>query len=217
MWQIPELEAQGAEALLELWPPGSFLVTGHDPSQVLVLRTGPSPGEVNTYQIQKLPGGEVPTPEFPVNSKFIKNSQLYFQNISQIFPILSASITLVQATITSFLGLLSVAFSLVSLHRPFPSCNSFSPQQPEWYFSQSDVIHFCLKLCKGYAISLDKNLKSSSWLIRYFSSQPAHLSTCHPSFTLLQPHCSLLCSSSTLDESQPQGLCICSPRINALP
>lgn len=57
VWQIPELEAQGAEALLELWPPGSFLVTGHDPSQVLVLRTGPSPGEVNTYQIQKLPGG----------------------------------------------------------------------------------------------------------------------------------------------------------------
>lgn len=57
MWQIPELDAQAAEALLELWPPGSFLVTGHEPSQVLVLRTGPSPGEVNTYQIQKLPGG----------------------------------------------------------------------------------------------------------------------------------------------------------------
>ncbi|XP_008138262.2 ras and Rab interactor-like protein [Eptesicus fuscus] len=57
VWQIPELDPQAAEALLELWPPGSFLVTGHEPSQVLVLRTGPSPGEVNTYQIQKLPGG----------------------------------------------------------------------------------------------------------------------------------------------------------------
>ncbi|XP_059522607.1 ras and Rab interactor-like protein isoform X3 [Myotis daubentonii] len=57
VWQIPELDAQAAEALLELWPPGSFLVTEHEPSQVLVLRTGPSPGEVNTYQIQKLPGG----------------------------------------------------------------------------------------------------------------------------------------------------------------
>uniref|UniRef100_G1NUJ3 Ras and Rab interactor like n=1 Tax=Myotis lucifugus TaxID=59463 RepID=G1NUJ3_MYOLU len=57
VWQIPELDAPAAEALLELWPPGSFLVTGHEPSQVLVLRTGPSPGEVNTYQIQKLPGG----------------------------------------------------------------------------------------------------------------------------------------------------------------
>ncbi|XP_034879312.1 ras and Rab interactor-like protein isoform X2 [Mirounga leonina] len=57
VWQIPELDTQDAEALLELWPPGSFLVTGHDPSQVLVLRTGASPGEVHTYQIQKLPGG----------------------------------------------------------------------------------------------------------------------------------------------------------------
>lgn len=76
--------------------PQSFLVTGHEPSQVLVLRTGPSPGEINTYQIQKLPGGEVPTPEFVVNSKFIiKNGQLYFQNISQFFPVLSAFITLV--------------------------------------------------------------------------------------------------------------------------
>ncbi|KAI5757962.1 RINL protein [Gulo gulo luscus] len=57
VWQIPELDIQDAEALLELWPPGSFLVTGHDPSQVLVLRTGASPGEIHTYQIQKLPGG----------------------------------------------------------------------------------------------------------------------------------------------------------------
>ncbi|XP_045426860.1 ras and Rab interactor-like protein isoform X2 [Pipistrellus kuhlii] len=57
VWQVPELDAQAAEALLELWPPGSFLVTGQEPCQVLVLRTGPSPGEVNTYQIQKLPGG----------------------------------------------------------------------------------------------------------------------------------------------------------------
>ncbi|XP_017513217.3 ras and Rab interactor-like protein isoform X1 [Manis javanica] len=57
VWQIPELHGQDAEALLELWPPGSFLVTGHDPNQVLVLRTGPSPGEVSAYQIQKLPGG----------------------------------------------------------------------------------------------------------------------------------------------------------------
>lgn len=85
--------------------PQSFLVTGHEPSQVLVLRTGPSPGEVSTYQIQKLPGGEVPTPEFIVNSnsKFIiKNGQLYFQSISQIFPVLSAFITLVRAIITFF-------------------------------------------------------------------------------------------------------------------
>ncbi|XP_022380887.1 ras and Rab interactor-like protein isoform X2 [Enhydra lutris kenyoni] len=57
VWQIPELDIQDAEALLELWPLGSFLVTGHDPSQVLVLRTGASPGEIHTYQIQKLPGG----------------------------------------------------------------------------------------------------------------------------------------------------------------
>lgn len=57
VWQVPELDIQDAETLLELWPPGSFLVTGHDPSQVLVLRTGASPGEIHTYQIQKLPGG----------------------------------------------------------------------------------------------------------------------------------------------------------------
>lgn len=83
--------------------PQSFLVTGHEPNQVLVLRTGPSSEEVNTYQIQKLPRGEVPIPEFIVNSKFIiKNGQLYLQSISQIFPVLSAFITLVQAIITFF-------------------------------------------------------------------------------------------------------------------
>ncbi|XP_004481492.2 ras and Rab interactor-like protein [Dasypus novemcinctus] len=57
VWQIPELEVQDAEVLLERWPPGSFLITGHGPSQDLVLRTGPLPGEVNTYKIQKFPEG----------------------------------------------------------------------------------------------------------------------------------------------------------------
>ncbi|KAM5236345.1 ras and Rab interactor-like protein [Ctenodactylus gundi] len=40
---------------MDPWPLGSFIVTGPDSSQVLVLRT--SPGEVNTFQIQKIPGG----------------------------------------------------------------------------------------------------------------------------------------------------------------
>nr|XP_020034158.1 LOW QUALITY PROTEIN: ras and Rab interactor-like protein [Castor canadensis] len=57
VWQVPEMAAQEAQALVELWPLGSFLVIGHDPSQVLVLRTGPSRREVNTYQIHKFPGG----------------------------------------------------------------------------------------------------------------------------------------------------------------
>ncbi|XP_069854903.1 ras and Rab interactor-like protein [Dipodomys merriami] len=57
VWQVPDLDVQRAEDLVQLWPPGSFLVVGYDPNQVLVLRTGPSPGEVNTYQIQKFPGG----------------------------------------------------------------------------------------------------------------------------------------------------------------
>ncbi|XP_008852157.1 ras and Rab interactor-like protein [Nannospalax galili] len=56
VWQVPELDAQHAQAFLALWPLGSFLVIGHNPSQVLVLKTGPSQ-EVNTYQIQKIPGG----------------------------------------------------------------------------------------------------------------------------------------------------------------
>ncbi|XP_053773843.1 ras and Rab interactor-like protein isoform X3 [Desmodus rotundus] len=80
VWQIPELDAQGAEALLELWPPGSFLVTGHDPSQVLVLRTGPSPGEVNTYQIQKLPGGVC-----------LESSKLCMPDLPHLLAFLSAS------------------------------------------------------------------------------------------------------------------------------
>ncbi|XP_035305282.1 ras and Rab interactor-like protein isoform X2 [Cricetulus griseus] len=57
VWQVPELDAQHAKAFLELWPLGSFLVIGHDPSQVLMLKTGPSPGDVNAYQIHKFPGG----------------------------------------------------------------------------------------------------------------------------------------------------------------
>ncbi|XP_057156589.1 ras and Rab interactor-like protein isoform X2 [Pan paniscus] len=57
VWHVPELDTQDAEALVGLWPLGSFLVTGRDPSQALVLRSGPLPGEVNTYQIQKIPRG----------------------------------------------------------------------------------------------------------------------------------------------------------------
>lgn len=58
----------------------SFLVTGHDPSQVLVLRTGPSPGEVNTYQIQKLPGG-----------MSLESSNLCMPDLPHLLAFLSAS------------------------------------------------------------------------------------------------------------------------------
>uniref|UniRef100_A0A8I5N7Q1 Ras and Rab interactor-like protein n=1 Tax=Papio anubis TaxID=9555 RepID=A0A8I5N7Q1_PAPAN len=57
VWHVPELDIQDAEALVGLWPMGSFLVIGRDPSQVLVLRTGLLPGEVNSYQIQKIARG----------------------------------------------------------------------------------------------------------------------------------------------------------------
>ncbi|OBS70144.1 hypothetical protein A6R68_01326, partial [Neotoma lepida] len=53
VWQVPELDAQHAKAFLELWPLGSFLVIGQDPGQVLMLKTGPSSGDVNTYQIHR--------------------------------------------------------------------------------------------------------------------------------------------------------------------
>ncbi|XP_059988393.1 ras and Rab interactor-like protein isoform X1 [Lagenorhynchus albirostris] len=80
VWQIPELDAQDAKALLELWPPGSFLVIGHDPRQVLVLRTGPSPGEINTYQILKLPGGVS-----------LESSNLCMSDLPHLLAFLSAS------------------------------------------------------------------------------------------------------------------------------
>uniref|UniRef100_A0A8C3X2F9 Ras and Rab interactor like n=1 Tax=Catagonus wagneri TaxID=51154 RepID=A0A8C3X2F9_9CETA len=80
VWQIPELDAQDAKALVELWPPGSFLVIGHDPSQILVLRTGPSPGDVNTYQIQKLPGGVS-----------LESSKLCMPDLPHLLAFLSAS------------------------------------------------------------------------------------------------------------------------------
>ncbi|GAB1291824.1 Ras and Rab interactor-like protein [Apodemus speciosus] len=34
----------------------SFLVIGHDPGQVLMLKAGPSSGDIHSYQIQKFPG-----------------------------------------------------------------------------------------------------------------------------------------------------------------
>ncbi|KAK7803668.1 hypothetical protein U0070_014039, partial [Myodes glareolus] len=46
VWQVPELDAQHAKAFLESWPLG-----------VLMLKTGPSSGDINTYQIHKLSGG----------------------------------------------------------------------------------------------------------------------------------------------------------------
>ncbi|XP_062033294.1 ras and Rab interactor-like protein [Lepus europaeus] len=80
VWQVPELGAQGAEAMLELWPLGSFLVTGHDPSHALVLKTGPAPGEVKTYKIQKLPGGV-----------FLESSNLCMPDLPHLLAFLSAS------------------------------------------------------------------------------------------------------------------------------
>nr|XP_012630137.1 ras and Rab interactor-like protein isoform X1 [Microcebus murinus]XP_012630138.1 ras and Rab interactor-like protein isoform X1 [Microcebus murinus] len=80
VWQVPELRARDAEALVELWPPGSFLVTGCDPSHFLVLRTGPLPGEVNSYQIQKFPGG-----------MSLKSSNLCMPDLPHLLAFLSAS------------------------------------------------------------------------------------------------------------------------------
>ncbi|KAM4825207.1 ras and Rab interactor-like protein [Thomomys bottae] len=81
VWQVPDLDVQRAEGLVQLWPPGSFLVVGHHPSQVLVLRTGPSPGEVKTYRIQKFPGGvslassNICMPDLPLLLAFLSASR----------------------------------------------------------------------------------------------------------------------------------------------
>ncbi|XP_062968942.1 ras and Rab interactor-like protein [Cynocephalus volans] len=80
VWQVPELDAQDAQALVELWPLGSFLVIGQDPSQVLVLRTGPTPGEVKTYQIQKVSGGVT-----------LESSNLCMPDLPHLLAFLSAS------------------------------------------------------------------------------------------------------------------------------
>ncbi|XP_037372411.1 ras and Rab interactor-like protein [Talpa occidentalis] len=80
VWQIPEFDASNAEAVLELWPPGSFLVIGHNPNQVLVLKTGYSPRKINTYQIQKLPGGVT-----------LESSNLCMPDLPHLLAFLSAS------------------------------------------------------------------------------------------------------------------------------
>ncbi|XP_035142048.2 ras and Rab interactor-like protein isoform X1 [Callithrix jacchus] len=80
VWHVPELDTQEAEALVGLWPLGSFLVTGRDLSQVLVLRTGPLPGGVNTYQIQKIPGGVT-----------LESSNLCMPDLPHLLAFLSAS------------------------------------------------------------------------------------------------------------------------------
>ncbi|KAK2088386.1 hypothetical protein P7K49_034293 [Saguinus oedipus] len=109
VWHVPELDTQDAEALVGLWPLGlddteasiavilldfphscpgaapdpstcSFLVTGRDLSQVLVLRTGPLPGGVNTYQIQKIPGGVT-----------LESSNLCMPDLPHLLAFLSAS------------------------------------------------------------------------------------------------------------------------------
>ncbi|XP_028715105.2 ras and Rab interactor-like protein isoform X1 [Peromyscus leucopus] len=81
VWQVPELDAQHAKAFLELWPLGSFLVIGQDPSQVLMLKTGPSSGDVNTYPIHKFAGGvslessNLCMPDFPHLLAFLSASR----------------------------------------------------------------------------------------------------------------------------------------------
>lgn len=80
VWQVPELDAQHAKAFLELWPLGSFLVIGQDPSQVLMLKTGPSSGDVNTYPIHKFAGGVS-----------LESSNLCMQDFPHLLAFLSAS------------------------------------------------------------------------------------------------------------------------------
>ncbi|XP_058530663.1 ras and Rab interactor-like protein isoform X1 [Ochotona princeps] len=80
VWQIPELEVHDAVALVELWPLGSFLVAGQDPSQTLVLKTGSAPGEVSTYKIQKLSEGVS-----------LEASKLCMPDLSHLLAFLSAS------------------------------------------------------------------------------------------------------------------------------
>ncbi|XP_031241797.1 ras and Rab interactor-like protein isoform X2 [Mastomys coucha] len=81
VWQVPELDIQHAKAFLELWPLGSFLVIGHDPGQLLMLKTGPSSGDINTYHIQKFPGGvslessNLCMPDFPHLLAFLSASR----------------------------------------------------------------------------------------------------------------------------------------------
>lgn len=135
--------------------PQSFLVTGHDSSEVLMLRTGPSQGEVKTYQIQKLPRGEEIAPKFPVSSKFIiKKGQLYFQNVFQMFPILSASIALIWATIISYPDNFS---SLLACTLSFLQSILNTAAREVIFKHQSDIIYSCLKPCKGYAACLHTN------------------------------------------------------------
>lgn len=81
VWQVPELDAEHAKAFLKPWPLGSFLVIGQDPDQVLMLKTGPSSGDINTYQIQKFPGGvslessNLCMPDFPHLLAFLSASR----------------------------------------------------------------------------------------------------------------------------------------------
>nr|XP_013005184.2 LOW QUALITY PROTEIN: ras and Rab interactor-like protein [Cavia porcellus] len=78
VWQVPELDAPDAEALMAPWPLGSFLVIGSETSQALVLRT--SPGETNMYQIQKFPGGVS-----------LESSNLFMPDLPHLLAFLSAS------------------------------------------------------------------------------------------------------------------------------
>lgn len=80
VWQVPELDTEHAKAFLELWPLGSFLVIGQDPGQVLMMKTGPSSGEISTYQIHKVPGGVS-----------LESSNLCMPDVSHLLAFLSAS------------------------------------------------------------------------------------------------------------------------------
>ncbi|XP_052023371.1 ras and Rab interactor-like protein isoform X2 [Apodemus sylvaticus] len=92
VWQVPELDAQHAKAFLELWPLGSFLVIGHDPGQVLMLKTGPSSGDINSYQIQKFPGGvslessNLCMPDFPHLLAFLSASRTLLLPMPTVCP-----------------------------------------------------------------------------------------------------------------------------------
>ncbi|XP_055450749.1 ras and Rab interactor-like protein [Psammomys obesus] len=80
VWRVPELDVQRAKVFLQLWPLGSFLVVGHGPSQVLMLKAGPSSADINTYPIRKVPGGVA-----------LESSNLFMPDLPHLLAFLAAS------------------------------------------------------------------------------------------------------------------------------
>lgn len=110
----------------------SFLVIGHEPGQVLMLKAGPSSGDINTYQIQRFPGGVS-----------LESSNLCMPDCPHLLAFLSASRDVLPRTLLLPTPTVGAGDNHSAPRKPTPHRVSWveDPLRPEAHHTGQEVHH----------------------------------------------------------------------------